>query len=302
MKRFIIKTIVLLLTSVALINVIMLYDKDDFSVYSHERNAILAYNRLQTLKDTNKIVIIAGSNGGFSINSRMISKAFQMPVVNTCTHAGIGVRMQFEIYKEFLRRGDIIVFCPEYGGGKNRLYGESTLFRILTTHMPFAYTKISIPQWIFVYKYIGVHYSEVLKHKGSKEFDSPYSAKALNEYGDIEYERPHQDSIALYNLGGNIDKEIIAYYKYIHSYTEANGIKLLFLPPTFIESNYNKNSKQIDSIANTFLQNGIAYQSSPSSYSFPDSLYYDSPYHMTQSGANKRTEVLIEDMHRILGF
>ena len=103
MKRFVVKISIIVLISVSMMNIVFLSEKDEWSLHSHERNAILAYTRLKTLKDTNKIVIIAGSNGGFSINSRMISKAFHIPVVNTSTHAGIGVRMQFEIYKELLQ-------------------------------------------------------------------------------------------------------------------------------------------------------------------------------------------------------
>jgi len=300
MKRFIIKTVFLTLVSVVMVNVIMLYGKDRHSLYSHEKNVIISYNRLMALKDTNKIVIIAGSNGGFSINSQMISEAFHRPVVNTSTHAGIGVRMQFEVYKDFLCKGDVVIFCPEYGGDKKRLYGESTLLRILSTHMPFAYRKLSIPQWIFIYKYIGISFSEKKDHSRAEDFKGPYSEHALNEYGDIEWDRPHNDSIKGYRLKGIVGEDVIEYYKYIHRYTNENEILLVFLPPTFMERDFVCNSEQIDSIASCFEQNGIGYQAQPSRYSFPDSLYYDTPYHMTQLGANKRTEMLIEDLNRIL--
>ena len=186
------------------IDVCILFYKDEKSLYSHEKNVLLAYNTLKALQDTTKIVIIAGSNGGFSINSRMISNAFHMPVVNTSTHAGIGVRMQFEIYKDLLHKGDVIIFCPEYGNGKNRLYGETTLLRILSTQLPSAYKKLSARQWLFIHKYIGLYFNGICKHFGQKPFDGPYSVKALNEYGDIEWERPHQDSSTITNMCINI--------------------------------------------------------------------------------------------------
>ncbi len=299
-KRFLLKTLLLVLIPVMMANFVMLSGKNQHSMFSHEKNVIIAYNRLQALKDTNKIVIIAGSNGGFSINSRLISQAFHMPVVNTSTHAGIGVRMQFEMYKELLREGDVVVFCPEYGSQPSRLYGETSLLRILSTHCPSMYKKISLKQWYHVYKYFGEKHSEDVKSVNAKAFTGPYSVDALNEFGDIEWERPHQDSIKPYNLEGKMDKELIAYYKYIHTYSEENGITLLFLPPTFIKSSYKKNAYQIDSVADCLNRNGIPYQASTSRYSFPDTLYFDTPYHMTQEGANLRTELMIEDMRRIL--
>ena len=304
MKDFIIKVALMTLVSCSvlpIIDIIMLNSVNRWSYYSHERNVFLSYNRLLSLKDSNKIVIVAGSNGGFGVNSRMINEAFNIPVVNTCTHASIGTRMQFEMYKEFLRKGDIVVFCPEYDSGISRLYGGSVLLRIVSTHLPSAYKKVSFDQWLYLHKYIGIHFNEVVNCPDDiEEFDGPYSAKAINEYGDIEWERTHKDSIKISKLRGVMDDKLIAYYKYIHNYTKANGIKLVFIPPTFMRSNFKSCAKQIDSLTNCLKKNGIPWYSSPSKYSFDDSLYYDTPYHMTQSGAAIRTELLIEDLREIM--
>ncbi len=304
MKRFAAYTILVALISLIgflLLDMFLLSFTHNGSYYSHEKNVGLAYHRLEELKDTNKIVIIGGSNGGFSINSELIHQAFNMPVVNTGTHASIGVRMQFEIYKDLLRQGDIVIFCPEYHSTIDRLYGGTTLFRILSTHLPQAYCHISFLQWVYLQKYIGIYYTETKSSSNVTEFDGPYSYKAVNEYGDIAWDREHQDSIGnLKNFYGEIDDRIIAYYQYVHSYAEEKGVRLVFLPPTLIKKEYDLHIKQIDSMIVCFQQNGIPWQSPPSRYSFPDSLYFDTPYHMTPSGANLRTERMIEDLRRIL--
>lgn len=98
MKKLIFKSTVLIVVPIFVVSIIMLLKKDDWSRLSHEVNVVLAYNRLDSLRGTNKIVIVAGSNGSFSINSEIIEDSLHMPVVNTSTHAGLGVRMQFEIY------------------------------------------------------------------------------------------------------------------------------------------------------------------------------------------------------------
>lgn len=302
MKQFLNKIFIFLLILipfVIIIDLVMLYTKDKGHLHSHEKNALLAYQKLKALEHKKKIVIIAGSNGGFSLNSRMINKAFHLPVVNTSTHAGIGVRMQFEMYKDMLNCGDIVVFCPEYGGDKKRLYGEVTLLRILSTHMPFAYSKLSFLQWIYIYKYIGVHFIQSLKSK-EKTSSGPYTERALNEFGDIECIREHKDSIEIERIDGKLHKDMIYYLQYVHSYAKKKRIKLLFFPPSLMESSFNKNKHQIDSIVRCLKENGIGYHAEPSIYSFPDSLYFDTRYHMTQSGANKRTKVLIRDMRRLL--
>ncbi len=308
MKRLVLKTTLLIFISITIMDIVMLCGKNTSSLNSWEKNALLAYKRLEALKDTTKIVIITGSNGSFGINSRMIHKSFNMPVVNTSIHGGMGIRMQFELYKDLLQKGDVVIFCPEYGGGfdKGRLYGETTVLRILSTYMPSAYKKISFPQWLHLHKYIGLRYWDYLCNGSDEKTDGPYSVNAVNEYGDIECERTQVESIKNENFNGpatirgKVDNAVVEYFKYIHDFAKARGIKLVFLPPTFIEGGYKMNSKQIDSIAYTLKQNGIAWQAEPSRYSFPNSMYYDTYYHMTQEGANKRTEVLIEDLNRIL--
>lgn len=303
MKQFLIKVSIIAIVSfvmILLIDIAILRKVDNASYYSHERNFSLAYYRLKALKDSKKIVIIGGSSGAFGFNSRLIHEAFDLPVVNTCTHAMIGLRMQFETYKDMLRDGDIVILSPEYGGEKERLYGGYNLLRILSSHLPEAYRKLSLRQWLFIYKFIGIHNLGTSRHKDVEEYDDVYSANALNEFGDIEWERKHKDSIKNYNISGVMDGELIDYYNYIRDYTKSKGIKLVFLPPPLMKSNFKSCVKQIDSLAFCLKENGVPWQSPPSKYSFEDSLFFDTPYHMTQEGANIRTKAIIEDLHRLL--
>lgn len=303
MKQFLIKVSIIAIVSfvmIILIDIAILRKVDNASYYSHERNFSLAYYRLKALKDSKKIVIIGGSSGAFGFNSRLIHEAFDLPVVNTCTHAMIGLRMQFETYKDMLRDGDIVILSPEYGGEKERLYGGYNLLRILSSHLPEAYRKLSLRQWLFIYKFIGIHNLGTSRHKDVEEYDDVYSANALNEFGDIEWERKHKDFIKNYNISGVMDGELIDYYKYIRDYAKSKGIKLVFLPPPLMKSNFKSCVKQIDSLAFCLKENGVPWQSPPSKYSFEDSLFFDTPYHMTQEGANIRTKAIIEDLHRLL--
>ena len=300
MKRFIIKIFLLLILSTALATFIMLLVKNEVSKNSHEVNVAFAYEKLEELKDTNKIVIISGSNGAFSINSQIISDTISMPVVNTSTHAGIGVRMQFEIYKDLLKKGDIIVFCPEYYSDKSRLYGEGALFRILSTHIPSAYFKMSAKQWWYTFKHIALHFTESLKVADCKPFEGPYSARSINEFGDISCKREPQDFNTTYVFKGNMDKETLSYYQYIHDYSKKHGFYLVYLPPCLNESNFLHQKSQIDSLDVFMEQNNIPFQSTPSRYVFPDSLFFDTPYHMTTKGAELRTLVLTEDLKQLI--
>lgn len=301
MKKLIFKSTVLIVVPIFVVSIIMLLKKDDWSRLSHEVNVVLAYNRLDSLRGTNKIVIVAGSNGSFSINSEIIEDSLHMPVVNTSTHAGLGVRMQFEIYKDFLEKGDVVIFCPEYYADKSKLYGESTLLRILSTHMPAAYLKMSLPQWIYIFKYIGIHYKEANKNHGFRHFDGPYAANSVNRYGDVSYYREQKGVKDIYRFMGSMDDETTSYYRFIHDYTKQKGITLIYLPPTLMKKNYINQKPQIDSLALFMSKNRIPFRSMPERFVFDDSLFYDTPYHMTSRGAAIRTVVMVDEIKKVLG-
>ena len=300
MKKLIFKTAIIIILPVILVSFLMIIKRDDWSKNSHEVNFALAYHRLDSLKSVNKIVIIAGSNGGFSIDSSIIEDSLHMPVVNTSTHAGIGVRMQFEMYKDLLRNGDIVIFSPEYYSDKTRLYGTSTLFRILSTHMPSGYFKMSFLQWVNTFKLIGKHYHEAKYHDGYQPFVGPYSATAINKYGDIYYYREHKEVKDIYHFVGNMDDETTTYYQYIHEYSKKKGITLIYLPPTLMETTYIDQKAQIDSLYLFMSENHIPYQTKPECFVFNDSLFFDTPYHMTSYGASLRTVVMVEEIKRII--
>ena len=299
MKRLLFKTAIMIIIPVIVISGLMVMKTDDWSKISYEVNFALAYSRIDSLKDHKKIVIITGSNGAFGIDSKIIEDSLHLPVVNTSTHVGIGVRMQFEMYKDFLREGDVVIFCPEYYANKTRLYGGSTLFRILSTHMPSAYFKMSLNQWINTFKYIGIHYQEARKHEGCQRFEGPYSAASVNRYGDIDYFREHKEVKDKYHFAGSMDDETTSYYRYIHNYTNKNGIILVYLPPTLMESNYLDQKPQIDSLELFMQTHNIPFKAKPTCFVFNDSLFYDTPFHMTSQGASFRTHVMVEEIKKM---
>lgn len=290
----------MILLPVMVVNILVLSLKDDYSLHSNEINASLAYQRMDSLRNEKKIVIIAGSNGSWSINSRMLEDAFHLPVVNTSCHAGIGVRMQFEVFKKFLREGDILIFCPEYYDGLCRLYGESTLLRIVSTHYPWEYMSFSLRQWLYSYKYIGLYLKEVWEHHETSAASGPYSAEAVNKYGDISISRPHEGTDVAYTFKGTLDPEAIDYYRHVFSYIKEKDVKMIYLPPTLMERNYRDQETQIDSLSAFMTASGIPYMAPTNRYMFPDTLYCNTPYHMTQEGADIRTQRLIEDIRKIL--
>lgn len=272
---------------------------NNWSKNSHEINVALAHERLESLKNCNKIIIISGSSGCFGFDSQIIADSMHMPVVNTSIHAGMGIRMSFEIYKTFINKDDIVIFCPEYYTGTSRLYGGVALFRILSTHMPEAYRYMNLAQWYNTFKNIGGHFKEAVKSFNYHSFEGPYSANSINQFGDIEYERKHE-CVNFYSIKGEMDQATLSYYQYIHDLSKDRGFTLIHLPPILAESAFKNQKLQIDSLNLFMNKNNIPFQATPERYSFPDSLFFDTSYHLTSIGAKKRTMYVIEDIKRLI--
>ena len=64
------------------------------------------YSRLKELKDQNKIVIIGGSSSCYSIDSKLLSEEFALPVVNTSIAMAIEASYQVNSIKKYLKKGD----------------------------------------------------------------------------------------------------------------------------------------------------------------------------------------------------
>jgi len=204
------------------------------------------------------------------------------------------------MYKQFLKKNDVVVFCPVYYSDLSTLYGESTLLRIVSTHFPQEYFHFSLKQWIHAYNYIGIHLKECIEHRGLKAADGPYSDKAINKYGDIDCNRPHGMITVAYKYKGVIDSDALDYYKSVFSFAREKGIRLIYFPPSLMQRNYLDQERQIDSLALFMKENGISYMADTKRYMFPDSLYCNTPYHMTAEGATINTIQLVEDIKQIL--
>ena len=89
------------------------------------------------------------------------------------------------------------------------------------------YFAVNMTQWTHIYKYYGKLFIDDLKCINIGVFDTPYAAKYINEFGDIESERPNKDGLDKYTFLKELDEETLKYYLYIHKYCQSKKIKLL---------------------------------------------------------------------------
>lgn len=71
--------------------------------------------KIKKLKETNgkKIVIVGGSNASFGIDTDLMEKELEIPVVNMALHGGVSAKHMMEQVKPYLNKGDILIMSRE---------------------------------------------------------------------------------------------------------------------------------------------------------------------------------------------
>lgn len=285
----------------------MLANPNNYVPYTH--NVQQSVERLKK-KTKPSIIIIGGSGCGFGFISPLLSAHYQMPVVNTGTHAGLGLRLQVLLVKPYVKSGDIVLVIPEYAQFTKAFYGSDVTWRIMTATMQDAMDSISCKQYLYLSKYFFTGFKEAWSSykaplpnvNDSINSTSPYSSLSLNEYGDVtlyEY-RLHEDIPIPQHTHHNINKDAVSFLKEFREHCHQESATFLLFPPTYHEEAYEIDKDFINEVGQLLDVENIPYSVDTRRYAFPDSLFYDTNYHLTYDGCLIRTQMIINDVDSLL--
>lgn len=305
MTRFVVKTalyVLCVVLSTVLLCVAMLSVPNEDCRNSHEMNVSRSIERLKVAKGP-KVIFIGGSGLAFGLKSERVEKAVGMPVYNTGTHAGLGLRLQLALVKPYVGDGDVVVCVPEYQqylGGF--MYGNETALRILSSSYPQGYRYVSLRQYVYLLRYVPDAFFSAISARNAVPYGGPYSVSALNKYGDVEcYEhRGHVEGIQELQLDGPLQPRSVSLLKDFGAFCVEQGASVLLLPPAYRETAFHTNETRIDEIWGRVNDSGLPMISSPEKYCFPDSCFFDTDYHLTEQGVDRRTERMISDIQAFM--
>jgi hypothetical protein len=308
LKQFILK--VLLLGFITLGTVELLYWLNPFRAYdlqvSYNATIIDKYSRLQQLKSP-KIVLIAGSNFAYGINSEMIEKAFKRPVVNMAVHYDYGTDFMLRQLENEVHSGDIVVMGFEY-----MINSEGNL----TEKIAMANVFPKANEW-FEYKnvleFIGensktrISNLRLIIERGFKnktenvsveDTTSVFFRKGINKYGDLI---SHLNNPSLKTIPIAIANDSVSLLKPINDMNifykkvATKGVQVVYSYPSYSVSSYNVQRKMIDKLDTQLKENALfPLLGKPTDYVFADSLCQDMAYHLNAKGRDIRTQKLID--------
>ena len=269
------------------------------------------YARLRSLDKESKIVVIGGSSVAFGIDSRMIEENTGYAVVNFGLYGPLGTAIMMDLTRGHIHEGDIIILAPETEHQTMSMYfnGEG-MWECCDSDFTMLF-KIPLRNWPEMlgsfWSYAEKKYQFYLSGKASPE--GIYGHDSFNEYGDISYRRETNIMEGLYDaeVGIDLDPSIIdpEYIDFVNDYVrycERQGASVFFSWPPMNELAIHQDMSGILAFA-TFVRESFQCRliSGITQYIMTPEFFYDTNYHMTDSGVILHTASLIQDLENTLG-
>lgn len=262
-----------------------------------------------------RLVIVSGSNALYGVRATRIEEKTGIPTANFATHAGLAADYILHRPKAILRPNDTVILALEYElyfpRGVNSVYSEYVLaddvdyFRSLSIKEQLIWAASAPLQTT-------VDRLKTSKSRNRRNLQQVKEmvAEEFNERGDItinskadqtEAQRKHVENFKpsptlLYGDWENASGQWAAIKEFI-DWCHSRQIRVLAtFPNTIYFSDYENGSLQK---ATSFLKEkyrslGVPVLGEPRTFLYEPSDFFDTNYHLTSEGAEKRTDTLID--------
>ena len=261
------------------------------------------HHRLSTLGSP-KVVLVGGSNLPFGIKSQIIEEALDKPVVDMGLHAGLGLNYILSEVEKDIHEGDIVIVSPEYHHflSRSMFNGEDVLAALLFDVNRDCLRYVKPNQWLALFPSICLYSSKKIVNISSRkvdDFEDIFTRESFNEYGD---------EVAHFGLPSTVhsgEKSVLVedvYPKAIRrmsefqSFVESRGAKFTLVACPYPEEQYALDKQVIEEIVDAVEAAGMVFQVRPEACVFPDSLMFNSFFHLSEVGAELRTEQLLQHL------
>lgn len=254
-----------------------------------------------------RIIFVGGSNLTLGLNCQIIKDSLNINPINTAIDAGIGIKYMLLNTLNYIRENDIIVLSPEYHQFyHNRANGEIELLYIISDVG--ASTKdIHFNQYLKMAQYLPSYISSKLKFWDNLKKDDTtvigiFDRKSFNSFGDayIHWNLPKKHFKTVREIDGKINESVFSFLTTFREMVYNKKAKIYITFPGYQDLSYNNSISQIKLIEERLNKNGFILLGTPERYKIPDSLMFDTSYHLTKKGVDFRTLLLIEDLKKVI--
>ncbi len=210
----------------------------------------MAYNKKCYLLDNTpspRIVFVGGSNLAFGLDSKRIEDSFNLPVLNYGLHAGIGLKFMVDDVEQYVRKGDIVIFVPEYEHFYGTACGEPQTLAPLIAYSNWAKCDLLNGHQI-LQVLLGI--PSVIRESAMQGYSKKgYKASGFNEYGDevLHWTLP-SSFISSQPIKGEFDESFGLYFVRQLYEIEKKGCKVIIIPPVIRASGFKAREVQAKTV------------------------------------------------------
>jgi hypothetical protein len=249
--------------------------------------------------DVPRMIFIGGSNVGFGLDGQMIKDSLNVNPINTGINAGLGLKYMIENTIQYVKQGDIIIAPLEYSHyTQDYDHCDEILLRLILDVNRKYLRSLSLRQALNLLTHIPTYVVSQINPTSYFGFkiDSIYGVNSFNIYGDqcIHWNMEDRNFVPADRLD-DFNPYIIGKLKEFEKAVEQRGGRFCIAYPSYIEKSF-RLSDDIISHIQTELENNFTTLGTPLRYMMPDSLMFDTSYHLNRKGVTIRTARLIEDI------
>lgn len=264
------------------------------------------FERLREI-DEPKVVVVGGSSVAFGLESELLERYTDMPIVNFGLYAALGTKVMLDLSRSGIRRGDVVVLAPELDAETMSLFFNAKTVLEAVDDKPSMLLHIDPMDYPAVMASLFEHSADKLKYnrEGKPSPDSVYNSASFNAYGDIEYSRP-ENIMELYydpNKLISLDESILdeGFMDYINDYIafcKRRGASVYFSycpmnSMALTEGTTEADIAEFESALKSRLDCPVI--GNIEDYIMDPGYFYDTNFHLNDIGSRFRTIRLCED-------
>jgi hypothetical protein len=257
-----------------------------------------------------RVLIVAGSNALFGIDSKQLEAYWHRPVINLAVNAGLGLPYILNISKQLARPGDVILMPMEYGLYLDDGSPNAQIIDQIFARDPAYWQQLPILQRLnFAGSLSPDRWLQGLLHwPDSAVVAGTYGAHHLDARGDQTHsaasDRTPADLAAVKaektrHYGVKAQKEkggwaIIAAYA---KWARQQRVCLIAVPSALLyHDHYDQDDQErvfYDSVADKVIAVGIPYVGVPRQFMYPADWFFDTDHHLHNAARKQHTAKLI---------
>jgi hypothetical protein len=254
-----------------------------------------------------RIILVGGSSLAYGINSQLLKDSLVMNPINTGLDFGLGIKYMLDNTFRYVKEGDIIILAPEYQQFyQDWDHGGENLLRLVWEINRSKIRLLSWKQMFHCAPYLGtlvrlkftIILSVIQDHM--KKVNQVYTASNFNQYGDMighwNQSESKEFTPAAQMLVSDYNPAVVKGILKLSRKMEGKGAKVFVTYPGYQDISFDISKEAIKKVEAEYFANELSILGTPERYRMPDSLMFDTPYHLIKEGVDLRTKLVIEDI------